>query len=772
MLKHYLKIAIRNLLKYRSQSFISIFGLAIGFTCFALGTLWIHYEMTYDSFHKNADRIYLVRQKSILDESGLASTPRALAAYLKQICPEIEAACATTTWTGNFTLNGSAYEIKILKADSTVMHFFDINIISGNNNFLIPYNEELAITEALAKKLFGDENPVGKEIEFGADKEKRKICAIVKGWSEHSNIPFGLICSDSDKKQWNYFSYETYIKLYPQTDFNKFSKKTGKMEIKHDDIKLASLVVTPLTSLRYDHPLTKTEIKFNHILLFSLVGGLVILCSLFNFLTLFVTRIHMRSKELALRQICGASFKRLLALLSTEFFTLFVIALLVGMVLIELVYPSFKELSEIHSDKTLIFTEALGYIGAIILCSYTLILIVLSYFRHNTLQSSIKGATKGQGNNTFRKACIIFQLIISIGIIFCSIIMVKQLHYLRNTDIGIERKNIASISVYPYSEKYIQTLTQMPEVTDILTGHGSLLPYRSRISYHIDDWSDKKENAPRISLEAVCGTESLAKFYDLTLLKGEMIHDSDLSGQVLINEAAAKAFGWNDPIGKCIIQPKDVYIVKGLLKDTYNASPTTPVNPTLYLSPEKYKQLFYNSPQDILFKYKEGSWKTIKKHLESVEKELKGTYTYVYNATEEYDKYLRSEDALLKMLHFISAVCIIISIFGVFSLVTLTCEQRKKEIAIRKVNGATTESILKKFFNEYLFLVAISTAIAFPVGYLAMTYWLESYVKQTVINIWIYPLLFIIIELIITASVGWRIWKAANQNPAEVVKSE
>ena len=772
MLKHYLKIAIRNLLKYRSQSFISILGLAIGFTCFALGTLWIHYEMTYDSFHKDADRIYLVRQKSILDESGMSNTPRPLAAYLKQTCPEIEIACATTSWTNDIALNGTPYETRILKADSTVMHFFDIKIISGNTNFLIPYNEELAITEALAKKLFGNENPIGKEIEFGADKEKRKICAIVKGWSEHSNIPFGLVCSDSDKKQWTYFSHETYIKLYPKTDFYKFSEKMGKMEIKQDDIKLAPLVVTPLTSLHYDHPQTKTEIKFNHILLFSLAGGLVILCTLFNFLTLFVSRIHMRNRELALRQICGASFKGLLALLSTEFFTLFFIALLVGMVLIELVYPSFKELSEIHSNKTVVFTEALVYIGVIILCSYTLILIVLSYFRHKTLQSSIKGATKGQGNNMFRKVCIIFQLIISIGIIFCSIIMVKQLHYLRNTDIGIERKNIASISIYPYSEKYKQTLTQMPEVTDILTEHGSLLPYRSRISYHIEDWSDKKENDQPISLEVVCGTKSLAQFYNLTLLKGEMIHDSDLSGQVLINEAAAKAFGWNDPIGKSIIQPKDVYQVKGLIKDTYNASPTTPVNPTLYLSPEKYKQLFYNSPQDIIFKYKEESWTTIKKHLESVKKEMKGTYTYIYNATEEYDKYLKSEDALLKMLHFTSAVCIIISIFGVFSLVTLTCEQRKKEIAIRKVNGATTKSILKKFFNEYLFLVAISTAIAFPVGYLAMRYWLESYVKQTEINIWIYPLLFIVIELIIIASVGWKIWKAANQNPAVVVKSE
>ena len=158
------------------------------------------------------------------------------------------------------------------------------------------------------------------------------------------------------------------------------------MEIKQDDIKLAPLVVTPLTSLRYDHPQTKTEIKFNHILLFSLAGGLVILLHLIQFPDIVCfPNTHEKQGTRFYDKYAEPLFKGLLALLSTEFFTLFFIALLVGMVLIELVYPSFKELSEIHSNKTLVFTEALVYIGVIILCSYTLILIVLSYFHHKNI---------------------------------------------------------------------------------------------------------------------------------------------------------------------------------------------------------------------------------------------------------------------------------------------------------------------------------------------------------------------------------------------------
>lgn len=288
------------------------------------------------------------------------------------------------------------------------------------------------------------------------------------------------------------------------------------------------------------------------------------------------------------------------------------------------------------------------------------------------------------------------------------------------------------------------------------------------LHYRLD--RQKRKCSPWLILEVICGVKSLASFYELRLLKGEMVLDDDNSNDVMINEAAAKLFDWQDPIGKSI----NSFKIKGLIKDTYNASPTTPPNPTLYISPEKSKTQYYFSPQSILFKYKEGSWNSIKKKLEEInqEKKKEDVHITIHNAMEEYEKYLQSEKTLLKMLYFTTAVCIMISLFGIFSLVTLTCEQRKKEIAIRKVNGATIGSILKIFFYEYLLLIVVSAAIAFPIGYLAMRHWLESYVKQTEINSWIYPLLFISVGLVIAACISGKIWITAKRNPAEIIRSE
>ena len=173
MLKHYLKIAIRNLLKYRSQSFISIFGLAIGFTCFALGTLWIHYEMTYDSFHKDADRIYLVRQKSLISNGGLTDTPKPLAASLKQKFPEIEASCAIYLRDYKLVSNGVQIQTNWISADSSFMDLFGIKILSGNSHFLQVDNKEWAITEALAKKIYSVMKTLfGKELDIVDSEEK------------------------------------------------------------------------------------------------------------------------------------------------------------------------------------------------------------------------------------------------------------------------------------------------------------------------------------------------------------------------------------------------------------------------------------------------------------------------------------------------------------------------------------------------------------------------------------------------------------------------
>ena len=175
----------------------------------------------------------------------------------------------------------------------------------------------------------------------------------------------------------------------------------------------------------------------------------------------------------------------------------------------------------------------------------------------------------------------------------------------------------------------------------------------------------------------------------------------------------------------------------------------------------------------MIFKFKEGTWKNVSQKLrEEAYKVNPNAELRLINMEEKYDKYMKSENSLSMLLSIVAFICIAIAVFGIFSLVTLSCEQRRKEIAIRKVNGASIGTILNLFFKEYLLLLIIASCIAFPLGYVIMKHWLESYVKQTPISLWIYGGIFIVMLLIIFLSIIWRVWKAARQNPAEVIKSE
>ncbi|MBR5611764.1 MAG: FtsX-like permease family protein, partial [Bacteroidaceae bacterium] len=182
--------------------------------------------------------------------------------------------------------------------------------------------------------------------------------------------------------------------------------------------------------------------------------------------------------------------------------------------------------------------------------------------------------------------------------------------------------------------------------------------------------------------------------------------------------------------------------------------------------------IFWNT--GVCFKYKEGTWAQCKQALEAMcaEEKSAGEVFYIYNEEETYNSYLRSEDMLTRLLSFASIVCVFIAVFGIYSLVTLTCEQRRKEIAIRKVNGAKVKDILFMFFREYLTMLAVSALIAFPVTYAIVKQWIQGYIRQMELNIWPFIGVFMGLLLVVIISIYWRVWKAANENPAEVVKSE
>jgi ABC-type antimicrobial peptide transport system permease subunit len=281
----------------------------------------------------------------------------------------------------------------------------------------------------------------------------------------------------------------------------------------------------------------------------------------------------------------------------------------------------------------------------------------------------------------------------------------------------------------------------------------------------ISDWDDKPDSAKNISVELISMSAGYESHYELQLIEGEMLSENEDGTNVLINESAAKAFGWDKPVGKSF----HGYFVKGVIKNIYNLSPTISVQPFFYARNNERK--FF-----MLFKYREGTWKSCKDKIEQLVKkeypEVRSSMIYIYNAEEEYDKFLQSENTLLKILTFISLVCVIICVFGFVSLVSLTCEERRKEIAIRKINGATIKDILDIFFKEYFSLLIVGAVIAFPLGYYIMKQWLEGYVVQTSISAWIYAVILLAMILAIILCVGWKVYKTSIENPADVLKSE
>jgi len=365
-------------------------------------------------------------------------------------------------------------------------------------------------------------------------------------------------------------------------------------------------------------------------------------------------------------------------------------------------------------------------------------------------------------------------LVISIGFAFCTIVILKQMYFLHHSDeLGFsfhDRGAILSTNID--SGVLANQLKQIPEITEVFYAKemSNLLPMSSRSSSMVNRWDDMPPDAERIYVERVFVSSEYIAFYNFQLVEGEMLTDADPAEEVvLLNESAVKAFGWHDPIGKRFGNRK----VKGVIKDVYNFGPTIPTKPVYY----SYHHQQYGSfgRSTVLFQYQKGSWKSCK---ERIEKLINTEYAdisqliEVVNSEEEYDKYLKSENALIRLLSVVSAICVLICIFGFVSLVSLTCEERRKEIAIRKINGATAGDILAMFAKEYFLLLFIGAVIAFTTGYFIMQRWLEHYVKQTTISVGIYLSIVFVLALVIILCVGWQVWRASIENPAEVVKSE
>jgi ABC-type multidrug transport system fused ATPase/permease subunit len=637
MIIHYLKIAFHNMRKYKSQTLISVVGLAVGFTCFALATLWIVYEMTYDNFHKNAKQIYVVYWPTSIsvNQTGYsrAMTPHSLAAYLKNTFPEVvNATFLDPPSQFNVTVEDVTFQSPIIRADSSFLTMFDLKILKGSLDYQTYLSRKLAITREKARQLFGDDDPIGKTV-LRSDVEWT-ISAVVSGMSKHSNYSFDFIqpfVFPPVPPGSLVLNGNTMIELFPGTNVEEFEQKfyDHYADLSDSSFKLSTkrLKIKPLTIMRYTDPDIAREVKFQYIFIFAVSGLLVVLCAMFNYLALFVSRFRMRQKELALRVVCGASGGSLLLMLSVEFLLTLLFAVVMGFMLTQLMHKPFLAFSNIQMNLPEIYGELFIYLLGVILVSLVVFWLILFIFRRRSLNVSIRRSNK----KTFRKISVVVQLLISVGFALCTIVMLKQMYFLHHTDeLGFSFKNRGSLMVSgENSEVFANQLKQFPEITEVIHERGmkSLLPLSEvrNSSQEIYSWDDKLSDSAIVKIEKVYVSQEYASFYDFRLIEGEMLTDDDPETMVLLSESAVKAFGWYDPINKQFDNGK--YTVKGVIKHVYNLSPTTSAYPVVYIKVPPEKELLrigggISTPDRlVLFKYQEGQWKSIMEKIEQMKNE-------------------------------------------------------------------------------------------------------------------------------------------------------
>ena len=776
MVLHYLKVAIRNLLAHKTQTLVSLFGLAIAFACVSLATYWNHYERTYDAFQKNADCIYQVSRTG--DKS---ISPLPLHLYLKEKFPEVEATCAIRETNGggsgtlhrrytgfNVSVNGVVYPEKVsLKGiTSETLNIFDFKWVEGNKEVMTYGNRQVAISEQLARCLYGETSPLGQTLELlddeYGDKDEYEIVGVYKGRARHSNLSFDIITPLHPNENWNSFVCHTYVLLKPDVNHEDFIRKIKTDTIRHGYIPQVYDLAVPLSTMRYTHPESEMNVRLEDVNLFTTAAVLLSLCALLNYLTLFVSRLRARGRDMALRTICGSSGWQMGGLLLMEYFLLLFGALLVGMLFMEGIMTKFADLAMVQVERSAVFLSC-GYLMLFILVLAILLSsIPIFYFKRKTLRVQIEAVSVRMGNNYFRMVGVCVQLIVGMLFMFCAVVMMKQIHMLINID-NIERKQIAWVSAKVKDIDVVYSvLQQQPFIKEMLTIQKPLYPSSPHLQFNISDWDGKSADVKGIKVASYAINDEIALFYGLRMKEGASSFELG-KNEVFINETLANSMNMDNPVGKTLDKR---YQIKGIIYDYQIQAPNAPLIPIYYTSPSSAPKSY------VAFKY-DGDWKTCAGTLEKKirEKGVQGRLS-LEDGEEYYQYFLKSEYNLLKLLGVITVVSILIAIFGIYALIMQSCDQHRKEIAIRKVHGAGVMDILLMFFKQYMMQVVVAAVFAFPIGYYLMKNWLEQYARQTSISLWIYLCIFLGISLLVTLCIGWRVWKAANENPAWVIKKE
>ncbi len=794
MIKNYLKIALRNIKKHKGYSFINIAGLAVGLTCCILILLWVQDELSYDRYHKNADRIYRITYAEEIGDAfdHYALSPFAAAPAFAAEVPGIRTYARLWQRTGLVKAAGNNFdERNIFYADKDFFQIFSHEFIEGDAATALDHPGSIVLSLDMAKKIFGDKDALGQTLNLSADGDL-KVTGVVENVPRNSHYHFNCLVSINTIQgrraeflnNWLVIEGYSYLLLDENADAKKTEKNlvavverhTGEAAKKYGTKMFYFL--QPLTDIHLKSNL-EGEIEGNgdirYVWVFSLVAAFILLIACINFMNLTTARSAGRGKEVGLRKVLGAYKKRLVEQFLIESTGYVFVALILALNLIWLLLPAFngltgKEITMASLVNWGIVFSLAGLAGITGLAAGSYPAFYLSSFQ--PLATIRHKPQKGSRRSPFRNVLVILQFSISIALIISTFIVLKQLTFMKNQKLGFKKDQVLAMyargqGIAQQFEAFKTELKKNPDILEASYSNG--IP--GRTTAVLTTFLEGKPDSTSFTFNYIFTDYDFLKTYEIELLQGRGFSRdfaSDKEGAFLINETALSKLGWGEEaLGKKIGYSREfMRPIVGIVRDFHYRSLKETIGPlAIFLKPEHDTYLSIKMNTDDISRTLSFIAKTYK----TFEKERSFEYFFV---DENLDALYSSEKRLSQIITFFTMIAIFVACLGLFGLASYTAEQSTKEIGIRKVLGASVGSIVFQLSQNFIKGVLVANLIAWPMAYYAMVRWLQNFAYKKGIGIEVFVLSGFVAFAIALVTVSYQSVKAALSNPIDSLRYE
>ncbi|MEO1054648.1 MAG: ABC transporter permease [Bacteroidota bacterium] len=796
MFRNYFKVSWRNLSRQRLYSTINIGGLTIGLTAFILISLYVTHELSYDKFYKNSESIHRVYKESAdgdyLGSSFSARTPAQLATSMMEEFEEVEFATTFDNYSALLS-NGESngYLEKGVFADRQFFNVFQLNFLSGNADKALPSPQSIVLTETLASKMFGSQNPMGKTVRYG--ETDYLVSGVIEDLPNNSVFEFSFVCSlESDRgyqryfesAKWNSHSYLTFFTLAPAVKPAQLERRLAQLFAKHwidIDKYPTELLVEPLSAVHLhsdiNHDLSRKG-DTQRLWIFSAVALIILMLACINYINLAIARSINRVKEVGVRKAIGAKPSQLMVQFLIESLLFVVLALSASLFMVKGTLPAFASIVE----RPFVFgvTELVKGLQYIIALALALGVIAGSYpalyiARLQTINVLKGRPTKTGGKQGILSSLVIVQYAVAIVLVISSLIIYQQFQFVQQKDLGFEQDQVVSISIRSHDirDKY-EVLKQEwmahPGIEDITASQYLPSDVQQKTITNDDDGGSPDDDLDIYQLRTDL---NFLDFYGIELIAGRDFSAqsaSDIKTACLINESAVKAMGWTpeQAVGQRFTENwlEEGIEVIGVVKDFHLHSLHLPIEPLMLdlTSPRRFKYLSVRIHKD-----------KIPETLAHLEQQVKQYSSYPFDyqfLDDQIDQLYKADINQGKILATFTGLAILIASLGLFGMTAFRTEQRKKEISIRKILGASLANVVTLFTNSIMRQTLIGFVVAVPLAILVMNKWLESFTYKTELSWWLFALSGILIMSLVLFTVGIQTLQAARANPVDALKNE